>query len=111
MSPSRQKKYSFSAKVWKYKGPAGWHFVTLPRTLTKKIRARHLDSEAGWGRLSTTARVGKTKWKTAIWYDTKAKSYLLALKGAIRKSEKISEGQRCHLQLFIEFKAPTPFGL
>ncbi len=82
--------FTFRSKVWKYDGKAGWYFVTLPKPLSKKIRNAHGLSEEGWGRLKASAQVGKTIWKTAIWYDTKAKSYLLPLKSEIRKKEAIA---------------------
>ena len=82
-------KFSFRSKVWKYQGKAGWYFVTLPKRLSKKIRTSHRLSEEGWGRLKTLTQLGKSKWRTAIWYDTKADSYLLPLKSEIRKREKI----------------------
>jgi len=82
-------KYLFKAKVWKYKGKAGWYFVTLPAVLSKKIRKSHGLSEEGWGRLKTLAQLGKTKWHTAIWYDTKVQGYLLPIKSEVRKKEKI----------------------
>lgn len=81
--------YSFRARVWKYKGTAGWHFVTLPKMLSKKIRRNHGLSEEGWGRLKATAKTGTSKWDTAIWFDTRAGSYLLPLKAAVRKGEGI----------------------
>lgn len=85
----RTAKYSFKAQVWKYQGKAGWYFVTLPKQLSKKMRTIHGLSEEGWGRLKTIAQLGKSKWNTSIWYDTKAQGYLLPLKSEIRKKEKI----------------------
>lgn len=41
------KKHKFKGKVWKYKGPAAWHFVTLPKTLSIKIRKNYAKSEEG----------------------------------------------------------------
>ncbi|MEZ4873107.1 MAG: DUF1905 domain-containing protein [Bdellovibrionales bacterium] len=64
-------KYSFQGKIWKHKSPSGWHFVTLPKELSKKIRNVHLASEEGWGRLKTCASIKSTKWETAIWFDSK----------------------------------------
>lgn len=85
----KPKTYSFQAKVWKYKGKAGWYFASLPMPLSKKIRLNHGLSEEGWGRLKSSAQVGKTKWNTSIWFDSKAKTYLLPIKSEIRKKEKI----------------------
>lgn len=97
--------FSFRSKVWKYKGKAGWYFVTLPKQLSKKIRKAHGSSEEGWGRLKTSAHIGKTSWKTAIWYDSKAKSYLLPLKSEIRKKEVVVAGTLLNIKLQLEFAA------
>lgn len=80
-------KYTFRARIWRYKGKAAWYFVTLPKPIAKKIRLKYGTSEEGWGRLKTSAKIGQTSWSTAIWFDTKAGSYLLPLKTIIRKSE------------------------
>lgn len=96
------KVYKFKAKLWKYQGPAGWYFVTLPKALAKKIRDNHGRSEEGWGRLRAAATLGDSSWKTAIWFDSKAKSYLLPIKASIRKSESIQENSAVLVHLTIE---------
>lgn len=88
----RPKTYVFDGKLWKYKSNSGWHFVTLPKSLSKKIRKIHGSSEEGWGRLKTIARIGKTEWNTAIWFDSKFQSYLLPVKASIRKTESLAAG-------------------
>ncbi|MCC6278535.1 MAG: DUF1905 domain-containing protein [Oligoflexia bacterium] len=101
---SKLKKYGFKGKVWKHKGPASWHFVTLPQALSKIIRKTHGISEEGWGRLRTTALVGGYKWKTAIWYDTKAVSYILPLKASVRKKLEIQAGSAITVSLFLQYE-------
>lgn len=85
--------YSFRAETWRYAGPAGWHFVSLPKPMAKEIRDLLRKQEAGWGRLPATARIGQTEWKTAIWFDTKLDTYLLPLKAEVRRKEQLAEGQ------------------
>ena len=46
--------------------------------------------ETGWGRLKAVARIGNSEWKTAIWFDTNHRTYLLPVKAEIRKKENIS---------------------
>ncbi|OJU74745.1 MAG: hypothetical protein BGO09_08305 [Bacteroidetes bacterium 47-18] len=82
-------KYEFSAKVWQHAGQGGWHFISLPEDLAKEIRYNLKWQEEGWGRLKATAKIGNSEWETAIWFDTKANTYLLPLKAEIRKKEKI----------------------
>lgn len=89
-SKAKQKSYSFSGKVWKYKSKGGWHFITVPKSISKQIRKNHGLDEEGWGRLKASAKIGQANWETAIWYDSKFNAYLLPLKSLVRKSEKIA---------------------
>lgn len=91
--------------MWKYKGTAGWHFVTLPKLLSKKIRQAHGLSEEGWGRLKTKASIENTSWQTAIWYDSKSDSYLLPIKSDIRK--KFNLLINSELKIHLSFKAES----
>lgn len=91
MSTAKHVKYSFKAKVWKYKGKAAWYFVSLPKNLSKKIRNQYGKSEEGWGRLKTAVKIGATQVETSIWFDTKQDTYILPIKSQIRKSEGISK--------------------
>ena len=82
-------KYEFNAMPWKYAGPAGWVFVSIPDQMSKEIRKTFKNEEAGWGRLKTIAKLGNTEWQTAIWFVSKLNTYLLPLKSEIRKKEKL----------------------
>ncbi len=105
----KKAKYTFSAKVWKYQGKAGWYFVTLPKQLSKEIRSNRGLAEEGWGRLKTSAQLGDSKWNTSIWYDTKAKGYLLPIKSEIRKREKVELDTLVSVRL--HFEADKNFGI
>jgi hypothetical protein len=58
-----------------------------------KLEKNLKSEEEGWGRLKATAKIGSTEWKTAIWFDTKLKTYLLPLKAQIRKFDNIEVGK------------------
>jgi hypothetical protein len=94
-------KYKFSAAPWKYVGKGGWYFISLPTDISKEIRDNLRSEEEGWGRLKATVKIGKSTWKTAIWFDTKSKAYLLPLKAEIRKSEKILPGNMLNVYIWI----------
>ncbi len=79
--------YSFKGKPWRYTGPAGWYFISLPGKLSKEIRSSLKSEERGWGRLKATAKIGNSEWETSIWFDSKMNTYLLPLKSEIRKKE------------------------
>jgi hypothetical protein len=82
-------KYPFTANVWKYFGTNGWYFVSLPIEISTEIREHLKWQEEGWGRMKATAAIGTTQWDTAIWFDSKQNTYLLALKADVRKKEKL----------------------
>lgn len=94
-------KYEFSAAIWQHSVSGGWHFVSLPPALGKEIREHLQWQEEGWGRLKATAQIGRTQWATAIWFDTRNKTYLLPLKGEIRKKEKLQNGQNVLVTLWL----------
>ncbi|MFB6319457.1 DUF1905 domain-containing protein [Saccharicrinis sp. FJH54] len=94
-------KYEFSAIPWQYGTSGGWYFVTLPIALSEEIRTIFKSEEEGWGRLKATARVGKSEWKTAIWFDTKTNAYSLSLKAEIRAAENISAGKHVDVLIWI----------
>ena len=94
-------KYQFTAKPWQYKGTGGWHFVSLPHEMAKEIRHALRSEEQGWGRLTATAKIGNSEWKTAIWFDTKANTYLLPLKSEIRKKEMLEVGKNTEAVVWI----------
>jgi hypothetical protein len=83
-------RFKFQARLWKNIGSGGWHFLSLPKTVAKKIRQQYLAEEEGWGRLKVRAQIGNTDWKTSIWYDTKHKTYLLPINQKVRKKEKVN---------------------
>lgn len=82
-------KYDITEKIWQHSSDGGWHFVSLPQNISKEIRDSFRSLEEGWGRLKVTAVIGDSEWKTALWFDTKANTYLLPVKSSIRKKEKI----------------------
>ncbi len=94
-------KYNFRGTIWKSRGPGGWHFVTLPKSVSVKIRKSHGRDEEGWGRLKATAVINKTEWTTAIWFDSKAESYLLPIKTSVRKAEALTIDSKINGTLFL----------
>jgi len=93
--------YEFTAIPWQHSGPAAWYFVSLPNELAKEIRNALKFEEEGWGRLTATAKIGNSKWKTALWFDTKANTYLLPLKAEIRKVENVVIGKEVKAVVWI----------
>jgi len=94
-------KYKYSARMWKHHSYGGWHFVTLPKDLSKEIRENLKFQEEAWGRMKVMAQIEDTTWETAIWFDTKMETYVLPIKAEIRKKEKIEIDQVLDIKLWI----------
>lgn len=94
-------KYAFTAKLWQHSPPGGWHFVSLPAELASEIRENLKWQEEGWGRLKAMAEIGSSRWETAIWFDTKQKTYLLPLKAEIRRKEKLEPGENINAIVWV----------
>lgn len=95
-------KYEFEAKIWQYASPnGGWYFVSLPVYVAAEIRDILKSEEEGWGRLKAKAKINNTEWDTAIWFDSKAKTYILPLKAEIRKKEKLETDNKIKIIIWV----------
>lgn len=92
--------YAFTALVWLYPGKnASWHFVTVPKDITKQIEAQYTKPKRGWGSIPVKVTIGTSTWKTSIFPDKKRGSYLLPLKAAVRKKEDLGPGDKPEVQI------------
>lgn len=90
--------FDFDAEIWEWTGKGAWSFVTLPQELAQDIR--HFSGpRRGFGSLRVEVRLGSSRWKTSIFPDSKRHSFLLPLKAAVRKVEKIGTGDTVRVNL------------
>lgn len=80
----------FTGKIWHWRGPSPYYFVTVPAEQSSEIRAISNLVTYGWGVIPVHARIGETEWKTSLF--PKNGLYLVPLKDAIRKAEGLAEG-------------------
>lgn len=85
-------KFEFGAEIWRYPGKGGWHFITVPRPLSLRIKAEHGGLDQGWGSLPVKATIASSAWKTSLFPDTKSGCYLLPVKAAVRRKIDVKEG-------------------
>ncbi len=89
-------------KVWIYPGEfANWHFVTLTKKVGQEIKETHGKNARGFGSLPVQVTIGQTTWKTSIFPDKRAGSYLLPLKAQVRKKEDIEAGEPVAFEIAI----------
>lgn len=98
---TRRKTYELKGKVWLWKGSGTWHFVTLPKSAAKEIRAGHGFNAKGWGSLPVVVEAGPAKWQTSIFPYKKTGSYILPLKADVRLRAGIKSGSVLSFKLAI----------
>lgn len=89
----------FNGKIWFWKGPAPWYFVTIPADESDAIKAISASVTYGWGVIPVIVRIGKTEWTTSLF--PKDDRYLVPIKADIRKAEALKEGDEVAIQLKI----------
>lgn len=95
-------KYQFTSSIWQYASPkGGWFFISLPQEISREIRENFKWQEEGWGRLKSAAKINSTEWETAIWFDTKLKTYLLPLKAEIRQKAKLEIDKKVNIIIWV----------
>jgi hypothetical protein len=91
---------TFSGEVWYWRGPAPFHFVTVPDRECAEIHAIARSVTYGWGMIPAAAQIGKTEWTTALW--PKDGRYVVPLKTWVRKAEEIELGDVVTVRLSVD---------
>ncbi|MDZ4045103.1 MAG: DUF1905 domain-containing protein [Rhodoglobus sp.] len=79
---------TFEGPVWHWRGPAPYHFVTVPEAESELIAAASELVTYGWGMIPVTGVVGDTSFTTSLW--PKNGGYIVPLKDAVRQAESIA---------------------
>lgn len=79
---------TFEGPVWHWRGPAPYHFVTVPEAESELIAAASELVTYGWGMIPVTGFVGDTSFTTSLW--PKNGGYIVPLKDAVRRAESIA---------------------
>jgi hypothetical protein len=87
----------FSGKIWYWRGPAPFYFVTVPAEPSHDLKNLSEFVTYGWGMIPATVRIGATEWTTALF--PKEGSYIVPVKASVRKAENIEEGDEVTVHL------------
>jgi hypothetical protein len=89
----------FVGKVFSWRGPAPYHFITVPEDACVGIRAVAPLVTYGWGVIPVRVRIGDTEWETSLF--PKDGGYLVPIKDAVRRAEGLAEGDTAKVNLAI----------
>jgi len=87
----------FTGRIWFWKGPAPWYFVTVPAKESGDLKAISGFVTYGWGVIPVHVRVGKTEWQTSLF--PKNGLYLVPIKASVRNAEQLEEGDTVTVRL------------
>ena len=90
----------FSGELWLWKGPAPWHFVTVPEAECGELEAAAALVTYGWGMIPVTARIGGTGWKTSLF--PKDGRYIVPVKAWVRTAEGLAVGDEVTVRLTVD---------
>ncbi|TDO33542.1 uncharacterized protein DUF1905 [Kribbella sp. VKM Ac-2527] len=89
----------FSGELWFWRGPAPWHFVSVPEDDCQQLEATSAFVSYGWGMIPVAARIGETGWKTSLW--PKDGGYIVPVKADVRRAEGIDVGDLVVVRLAV----------
>ncbi len=85
------KVFLIKGEIWRWPGDGGWHFLTVDKKNSEKIRI--IGNPYGAGFIKTKVSIGKSVWETALFPNKKEKTYLISIKKKIRGQENLFEGE------------------
>jgi len=77
----------FSGEIWFWRGPAPFHFVTVPPAEAEIIHDVSAAVTYGWGMIPASVTIGATTVTTALW--PKDGGYIVPIKKTLQDREDI----------------------
>jgi hypothetical protein len=91
--------FAFRGELWYWRGPAPYHFITVPPDAARAIHAVAAEVTYGWGMIPVRVRIGESAWETALW--PKDGGYVLPVKDVFRKAEELALGETVAVRLAV----------
>lgn len=89
----------FSGEIWEWRGPAPFHFVSVPDEECGALEAVSPRVSYGWGMIPASVRIGRTDFTTALW--PKDGGYVVPLKDKVRAAEGLALGDVVSIRLTV----------
>jgi hypothetical protein len=87
----------FKDKIWYWRGPAPWYFLTVPEEQSEDLKAILGLVTYGWGMIPVVVRIGKTEWQTSLF--PKDGRYIVPIKASVRKAENLEAGDEATIRV------------
>jgi hypothetical protein len=93
--------YEFEADLWEWEARRtdSWTFVSVPTDVADEVLELTAPFARGFGSVRVEVTVGGTAWRTSIFPDSKRRTYVLPIKKAVRRAEKLEVGDTARVRL------------
>jgi hypothetical protein len=91
--------FTFSGEIWYWRGPAPFHFVTVPEEPAQAIKDVSSQVSYGWGVIPVTITVGSTTRTTSLF--PKYGGYIVPLRDALRAAEGLEIGDVADIRMTV----------
>ncbi len=91
--------WTFTTRVWEWRGPAPHHFVSMPPEASADLADDASSLSYGWGAIPVEGRIGDTDFTTSVF--PKDGEYIVPLKVAVRRAEGIEVGDEITLTVHL----------
>ena len=85
-----------------WRGPAPFHFVSLPVVKSAMIQKLAPQLSYGWGAIPVTVTIGETTFTTSLF--PKNGLYLVPIKNVVRDAEQLELGRMVSLRLTLKLR-------
>jgi hypothetical protein len=100
--------FEFTGEVWPWRGPAPYHFITVPDDFSTEVHSLSPLVSYGWGVIPVSVRIGETEWETSLF--PKDGLYAIPIKDAVRRAEDLTDGDAVTVELTVRPAPPEPRG-
>jgi hypothetical protein len=90
----------FAGEIIEWRGPAPFYFVATPEEESAAIEAVADIVTYGWGVIPVKVTIGDTEFKTSLF--PRGESYLVPLKVAVRRAERLELGDTVTIELYLD---------
>ena len=90
--------WTFDAALWLWDARRdSWTFVSLPTDLADDVLDLVGTRSRGFGSVRVEVTIGRTTWRTSLFPESTAATYVLPAKKAVRTAEGLAVGDVAHV--------------
>ena len=92
--------WTFDAALWLWQARNdAWTFVSLPTDVADQVLDVAGPVTRGFGSVRVEVTVGRTTWRTSLFPDSAAGTYVLPVKKVVRTAESLAAGDTARVRI------------